>query len=198
MWVRVPPVPPVLLAWLDWRRQRTSNASYGSSNLPASSSLPLYTFLVKPESLRMRQWRDARKKLCPDCGAKIAHDSERCMPCSRAFRAFVNRDTVTIGEWRGRLSLKGKHPSWLHAQVRTMARYYNRHLAVNGCMNCGYSLHVEFCHIKAISEWPDDTLIAIVNAEENILCLCRNCHWELHHDLISVETIKSRCISLAS
>lgn len=145
---------------------------------------------MKPESLRMRKWRDARKKKCPDCDVLISYDSERCTKCSHKHRGHVSKETITIGEWRRKLSLNGKHPSWVHAQVRTMARYYNQHLATNGCMNCGYSKHTEMCHIIPIAEWSDEALVSEVNASENILCLCRNCHWELDHGMLTVDDIK--------
>jgi len=46
------------------------------------------------------------------------------------------------------------------------------------CEKCGYDKHVEACHIKPISSFSDDTPIDVINAPENILALCPNCHWE--------------------
>jgi 5-methylcytosine-specific restriction endonuclease McrA len=52
------------------------------------------------------------------------------------------------------------------------------------CTNCGYSKHVETCHIKAISSFPLDTLVGTINAPENLVLLCPNCHWEFDHGIL--------------
>ena len=49
---------------------------------------------------------------------------------------------------------------------------------------CGYDKHVECCHIKAVSDFPDTALLGEVNAPGNLVLLCRNCHWELDHGLL--------------
>ena len=138
----------------------------------------------------MRQWRDQHKGKCSDCGNEIDYESKRCVPCNAKFRGLSLQTETTIGEYRQKMSVKGRHPSWLHAHVRGMARHQHKKLCVSGCMNCGYSKHVEICHIIALADWPDETLICAVNASENILILCRNCHWELDHDLLTVGEIR--------
>lgn len=47
------------------------------------------------------------------------------------------------------------------------------------CANCGYDKHVETCHIRPISDFPDDASIQQINDPENLIILCPNCHWEL-------------------
>lgn len=49
------------------------------------------------------------------------------------------------------------------------------------CYVCGYSLHTEVCHIKAIKDHPDDALISDINHPDNLVILCRNHHWEFDH-----------------
>lgn len=46
------------------------------------------------------------------------------------------------------------------------------------CSSCGYSKHVELCHIKSVSSFSKDTLISDVNSPNNLKYLCPNCHWE--------------------
>lgn len=46
------------------------------------------------------------------------------------------------------------------------------------CERCGYSKHVEVAHIKAISSFPPNTLVSVVNDRSNLMLLCPNCHWE--------------------
>lgn len=72
----------------------------------------------------------------------------------------------------------GKHNSWVNVPIRGLARDWLRHLKELPCAKCGYSLHVELAHIKQISSYSDDTKISEVNAEENVIQLCPNCHWE--------------------
>jgi hypothetical protein len=50
-----------------------------------------------------------------------------------------------------------------------------------GCAKCGYSKHVEICHIKPLAEFPDTATIGEINNISNLIQLCPNCHWELDH-----------------
>ena len=60
------------------------------------------------------------------------------------------------------------------------------------CENCKYGKHVELCHIVSISSFSKETKVKVVNARENILFLCPNCHWEYDHNLLTTKQIKSR------
>jgi len=85
----------------------------------------------------------------------------------------------TVGEYRNLLSVKGKHGSWLNAHIRNFARSWLKHLTKLPCKNCGYDKHVELCHIKPVSSFTDETLLKEINSENNVIQLCRNCHWEM-------------------
>lgn len=89
-------------------------------------------------------------------------------------------ENSTIGEYRDRIknSNLNYHSSSLHAGIRGLARSWFKHLTKQPCKKCGYKLHVELCHIKPLSSFPDDALIKEVNSKENIIQLCPNCHWE--------------------
>ena len=63
--------------------------------------------------------------------------------------------------------------------IRGRARTQYKHIKV--CEHCGYSKHVEVCHIKPISSFSDDSLVSEVNDRSNIKILCPNCHWEFDH-----------------
>ncbi|MFZ8310550.1 HNH endonuclease [Staphylococcus aureus] len=52
---------------------------------------------------------------------------------------------------------------------------------------CGYAKHYEVCHIKAINQFDSNTRLSEVNDINNLVALCRNCHWELDHGLISIS-----------
>lgn len=103
-----------------------------------------------------------------------------------------NLKNKTIGEYRNRDSVKGKHQSWLHSGVRALNRNWNKELLLEPCANCGYNKHVELAHIKPLSLFPNNSLLCEVNAKENNIQLCPNCHWEFDNKLISIEDIKNK------
>ena len=86
--------------------------------------------------------------------------------------------TTTVGEYRDRLSVKGKHKSWANSHIRNFARSWNKSLRKQPCRKCGYTLHVELAHIRPVSDFPDEALLTEINAESNMIPLCPNCHWE--------------------
>ena len=137
---------------------------------------------------RVREWRLAHKKPCPECGASIYRESSSCRSCLHRKRNDISL-MMTLGRYRDSVSVKGKHPSWTHAAVRDLARYMHRDKMV-ACMNCGYGKHVEVCHVIPLSAWPDTATIAEVNSTDNILILCRNCHWEFDHAMLDLERLR--------
>jgi hypothetical protein len=46
------------------------------------------------------------------------------------------------------------------------------------CAECGYSNHVEICHIRGIAEHSPDTKVSEINDLSNLIYLCPNHHWE--------------------
>ena len=57
------------------------------------------------------------------------------------------------------------------------------------CAICGFSEHVEACHIKPISSFPLDTKIREVNDLGNLIYLCPNHHILLDRGKLSKEDI---------
>lgn len=111
-----------------------------------------------------------------------------CAPCRALDYSAKN---VTIGEYRNKLSVKGKHPSWLHSHIRVLNKSWNKGLGTI-CQKCKYFKHIEFAHIKGISTFEDHVTIGEVNAPENNLVLCRNCHWEFDNGLFPLEDVPPR------
>lgn len=56
--------------------------------------------------------------------------------------------------------------------------------------SCMYKLHVDVAHIKAVSEFSDDTPISEINHINNLMGLCKNHHWEYDHGYITLDDIK--------
>ena len=55
------------------------------------------------------------------------------------------------------------------------------------CSVCGYSTHVEACHIRPVSDFPQDATVGEINDRSNLMYLCPNHHWEFDHGMITVE-----------
>jgi hypothetical protein len=110
--------------------------------------------------------RQPKKYFC-SCGEETKRRTKVCEKCKYHLSEQKIKDVL--------LTHTNKY-----SRIRDQARdlFYRKGLA---CQKCGYSKHVEVCHIKPIYSFPPDTLVEVVNSKENILILCRNCHWELDH-----------------
>jgi len=62
-------------------------------------------------------------------------------------------------------------------------RTYRRSNRPKSCHICGYDFSVDVCHIRDVSDFPDDALISEINAPSNLVGLCPNHHREFdrHH-----------------
>jgi len=102
------------------------------------------------------------------------------------------RNNPTIKECLEHISIIGKHPSWKSSYVRAHNNSINKDLKKLPCQKCGYSKHIELCHIKAVSSFGEEAYINDINSPDNILVLCRNCHWEFDHKLLALVDIPAR------
>jgi predicted nucleic acid-binding Zn ribbon protein len=118
---------------------------------------------------------------CKCCGVPIALRRTTCDACNQNL---INWETYPIGKIRHKTTYQ------VNAQVRQLARriYANAKLP-EVCRRCGYDKHVEICHLRGISTFPDETPIAVINRLENLVALCPNCHWELDHGLLNPAEI---------
>ncbi len=117
-------------------------------------------------------------KSCIVCGNPVkSYRHNRCELHWNEYKESLWKNK-TIGEYRNKTSVAGKHPSWVHTHVRQFARSWCKDLTKLPCSFCGYTKHVELAHIKEVSSFPDDTLLSVVNSRDNIIQLCPNCHWE--------------------
>ena len=118
------------------------------------------------------------KKKCANCDSVLkSWRNHLCTSCKQSYLDGQYKNK-TIGEYRNLQSVKGKHPSWISSHIRLFARSWFKHLTKLPCAKCGYNHHVELSHIKAVSSFPDTTLLSEVNNLNNIIQLCPNCHWE--------------------
>ena len=99
---------------------------------------------------------------------------------------------LTISDLQNRNSIAGKHTSWASSHIRNLNRSWNKNLLNIPCQNCGYYKHIELCHIKSVSSFDKDEKLSVVNDPNNILVLCRNCHWEFDNKLLLLTDIPKR------
>ena len=116
----------------------------------------------------MRNYRARNKKPCPACETNLIYkESTLCRSCAKTKAPTAQ----TLGE----LVYTTHHKSSAFSLVRTRAR---RVLPEGPCEHCGYDKHTEVCHIKAIKDFPMSASVLEINAPQNLIRLCPNCHWE--------------------
>lgn len=121
--------------------------------------------------------REQKDWRCKHCQTPIPRGRSVCDNCNPSL---VNWSERTLKQ------LREVSKYQVNAQVRDLARdIYARANLPRVCRNCGYDRHVEICHIRSISGFPDDTPIAVVNDLSNLAALCPNCHWEFDYGLLT-------------
>jgi hypothetical protein len=106
---------------------------------------------------------------CPKCGGRKSRNGSMCRSC-RA-KEFNSR---LLGKLRAHLGTFA-----FHAKVRGLAR--SAYSGPRVCAACGYSLHVDICHIRDVASFPNSATLAEVNAPSNLVALDKRCHWEFDH-----------------
>jgi len=156
--------------------QETSNPKFCSRSCSAT-----YTNKLIPKR--------KTKKTCIICGEPVM--SYRHNRCQLHWDEYKNNKykSKTIGEYRNMSSVKDKHLSWIHTHIRQFARSWLKELTKLPCAICGYDKHVELAHIKPLSSFSDSELLSVVNSKDNVIQLCRNCHWEFNNGLIELPKI---------
>lgn len=125
--------------------------------------------------------RAKKERTCLSCGAK--HTNSQRKFCSSCLEERKTKSaSLTLGEVLKKL--KGEHPSWVMSYVRRRVRQkLLRKQAIPPCEICGYTNHVEICHIKPIKAFPLSATIEEINTPSNLKFLCPNHHWEFDHAL---------------
>lgn len=129
-----------------------------------------------------------KPRICKKCKEKFyssrSHRSR--ILCSTCVAAKYDYKNMTLAEYHAKPSVLNKHPSWKNVHVRSFNRNWNKDLLSLPCQNCGYNKHVELCHIKSITSFPETTTLGEINSQDNNVQLCRNCHWEFDNGLLSL------------
>ena len=120
---------------------------------------------------------------CFDCGTSISSSRKFCQGCRSKFRSEL--ESRTKGELRGagNANFGGLYP-YIRNHSRRVYESSGRSMA---CHQCGYSVHIEVCHIRDVKDFPDSATISEINRIENLIALCRNHHWEFDNGLLSIH-----------
>jgi hypothetical protein len=117
---------------------------------------------------------------CECCKQKISSTRKYCKSC---FTLKFSAKDITLKE----AIYTHTHKASAYSLVRSRARMTEKMKNNKKCYNCGYDKHVEVCHINPISSFSEDTLLSVINHDQNLIALCPNCHWEFDHGLLKLD-----------
>lgn len=118
---------------------------------------------------------------CKSCGEPISTAVTYCKVCYGL--------TLIAGKQYKELTRNKNYQR--NSQVREHARKsYWRSDLTKQCLICGYDKHVDVCHVKEISAFPDDALISEINDLSNLIALCKNHHWEYDRRLMEENDLR--------
>lgn len=134
--------------------------------------------------------RTKLNRFCENCSQQIPNKTKRrfCEECCQ--RARIARFKVDLIENRTKGELFQSRSTWQSARtaIRVHAqRIFDRSKFPKICFLCGYSNHIEICHIKNVSDFSNDALIKEINDLSNLVALCPNHHWEFDNHLLSIK-----------
>jgi len=123
-----------------------------------------------------------KPRVCRTCDAKHLNGGTFCSPdCREVDR--LNRKSLgdrTKGEVFANCS------SWQSARA-VIQKHARAQLSETACSHCGYAIHVDAAHVRAVSTFPDSATISMINDKSNLRALCRNHHWEYDHGLLAIQ-----------
>ena len=131
---------------------------------------------------------------CSICGSKklSSPKSKYCNDCKKEY-AFNSKRDIDYGKTTLAELRKMYSTAQYHAKIRGMSRAkYKRYHNEFACENCGYDLHIDICHIKGVSEFPETATLDEVNHIDNLLGLDKRCHWEFDNGYLTLEEIRGK------
>lgn len=99
----------------------------------------------------------------------------------------IKKANPVSDQTKGQLFNSRKNWQSARSSIRKWAqRAYEESNKPQKCAICGYNLHIEIAHIKAVSEFSDDTLVSEINHPDNLIGLCPNHHWEYDNGILKL------------
>ena len=143
----------------------------------------------KIQYARRKQFCDHRCAASHNNKGRQRHSKVKCSSCSKPIRIRIGeaalcrkcsppRDLKPRTRTKDQLSSVRSGYQSARTDIRVhAAKVYARSGRPMICQ-CGYSKHVEICHIKSVASFSGATTIDEINASDNLVALCPNCHWE--------------------
>ena len=119
-------------------------------------------------------------------GSGVKHAiKERCIKLGISPK--IKKISPVLLKTKGQLKSERKSYQSYRSGVRKYAeKIYKESNKEMKCIVCGYDKHVEIAHIKAVSDFDEDSTISSINTLENLVALCPNHHWEFDNNLIKL------------
>jgi hypothetical protein len=137
-----------------------------------------------------RNHRKRRSLPCTECGTLTCNPVKVCRKCSGRIRGHSYLE-MSFAKYLN-IYKTVKNGSSKYTSIRLMAKYNNQDLINYPCQKCGYSLHTDFCHVKPIASFSLKSKLKEINHRDNLLKLCKNCHWEFDHGYLKLSDIPKR------
>lgn len=118
-------------------------------------------------------------KKCKNCNKLIRSSKTYCSDCFLIKNPMKNK---CLSHYQKKIGANRYSSIRDHARKITSKR-------IQECFICGYSTHVETCHIKEIYRFPLDTTIEEINHPDNLVLLCKNHHWEMDHGIFCLNIL---------
>lgn len=129
---------------------------------------------------KKRPKKQRKPSFCKECGVEVLLRRTLCDECNPNC---VDWASITLRDYKSHNCIQSNK----FRKLRHLSKSaYKRSKKPQQCCNCGYSKHIEICHIKPVYMYDLDTPVSVVNAIDNLIALCPNCHWELDNGLISL------------
>lgn len=123
-----------------------------------------------------------KKYFCRVCGIEI---SPRRVLCDEHNPQKVDWSKITLKDIMYSYK-EGYGASNRYTRIRDNAQIiYKNSKRLDRCEKCSYKYHYHVCHIKPIHMFDLDTPVSEINALDNLIALCPNCHWEMDNGLFA-------------
>lgn len=133
--------------------------------------------------IQPKRKRKVKEFVCVSCGKPTKERRKYCDDCAPNSLKWLTRSI-------GVLSRDGYYQ--MYRVIRALARrIYKESGRPLVCQVCGYATHVEISHLRAISSFDKEALIAQVNDLDNLVAFCPNHHWEFDNGLIDLGVSKA-------
>lgn len=124
---------------------------------------------------------------CDNCGEANTKSRKYCQKCRTELRIQQANElwnTTTLAEMKRNKETNARN-RYPYISGLARAKYIKAGLSLS-CRVCGYDLHVDIAHIKAVSSFPETATVGEVNNLSNLVALCKNHHWEYDRQILNL------------